>query len=146
MFVTLLLGIGQFVSFHFCLPMARYRYPRDKPQFEQCCCWSGNKIQLWRKRSAKEAAKKAKQRWKRAQAKVKQKEEAGGNDTQAMSAASNALQASDVWESFAVYRAEAAIRGFDFVPGKRGKKVVCRLGVMSAKNAIEFIDVTKVCF
>lgn len=99
---------------------------------------------MWRKRSTKEAAKKAKQRLKRAQAKLKQKEEAGDGETEEKPAVTGALQASDVWESYAVYRADGPIRGFDFVPDQRGKKVVCRLGVMLASNAVEFVDVKKV--
>lgn len=85
---------------------------------------------------------------KRAQAKLKQKEEAsagGGGSAEEKLAATADLQASDVWESFAVYRADGPIRGFDFVPNHGVRKVLCRLSVMLASNAVEFVDLKKVC-
>lgn len=100
---------------------------------------------MWRKRSSKEAAKKAKQRLKRAQAKLKQQEKAPNTDAEEKAAAAGTLSASDTWDSFAVYRADGPVRGFDFLPNVKPEKAVCRLTVVLANNIIEFIHVLKVC-
>lgn len=94
---------------------------------------AGNKVQIWRKRSAKEVQRKLKRRRKRVEA----KDQDGG-------AMEVALQPSDEWEAFAVHRAAAAVRSFAFIPGSTPRATLCRLGVILADNSVTMLRVREV--
>lgn len=94
---------------------------------------TGNKVQVWRQRSAKEAQKKLKRRQKRAEAKV-----------QAADSKEIALQPADEWEAFTVHRATGPVRSLAFIPGTASKATVCRLGLTLADNSVTMLSVTAV--
>jgi hypothetical protein len=100
----------------------------------------GNRLQVWRKRSDKEAQKKARRRIKRAMAKGKDAEEAGKS-----SQAPAEIQVSDMWEAFVVHREDSQIRSFSFLPVRAAKPAVCKLAVLRANNGVTCVVVMEVC-
>jgi hypothetical protein len=98
--------------------------------------FAGKLLQLWRRRSAQDAARKAKRRRKRLVEKGKAHDGADEHGDPAEASIS------DIWGTFAEYRPDTGIRSIAFLPSKGAGHVL--LAVSFADNRIGVVSVDQV--
>jgi hypothetical protein len=108
---------------------------------------AGKQLQIWRRRSPKEAAKKAKRRLKRIRAKrgdeTKPDNNAPVQHSKGLGQEHLGLCAADEWQSETIWRPEVALRSFAFLPHS-GSSQLGRLAVVCANNSLQVVVVKEV--